>query len=380
MRWLPLFRKTVIENIRDWKILIMTVAFAPFFVVLMYFYFAEATATYHIVAVNRDDGDLGAALIAWLANLRSEDAGVALVVRAEPDLGAALSSVREGSADVVLEIPTRFSEVLRASRSGTPTPPAVVKTHGDPTKVTYVMAVAFVDGLTAEYAAAFAGDPGPLRFEAATVGEASATDDFAMYVPALLALALMMLMFTAAASLIKEKDKGTLIRLRISNMTTLEWLSAVSVAQVVIGLATMALAYLMAAALGYEASGSAAAVAAVGIASSLAIIGISIIVAAWLRTIFDLMTIGCFPFFVLMFFSGGMMPVPDVRLARVGEVVVHANDILPTTHTIAALGKILNLGAGLGDVTAELAAIGGLAAAYYAVGVWLFTRRHMRVG
>ena len=40
MRLHPLFKKTVIENFRDWKVLILGVTFAPFFVVLMYFYLA----------------------------------------------------------------------------------------------------------------------------------------------------------------------------------------------------------------------------------------------------------------------------------------------------------------------------------------------------
>ena len=40
--------------------------------------------------------------------------------------------------------------------------------------------------------------------------------EFELYVPGLLILALMMLMFTAAGALIREKDKGTLVRLRLS--------------------------------------------------------------------------------------------------------------------------------------------------------------------
>jgi hypothetical protein len=54
------------------------------------------------------------------------------------------------------------------------------------------------------------------------------------------------------------------------------------------------------------------------------------------------------------------------------------NDILPTTHSIAAFGKILNQNVGLGDVVFEIGAIAVLIVLYFAVGIWLFTRRHMR--
>ncbi len=202
--------------------------------------------------------------------------------------------------------------------------------------------------------------------------------EFDLYIPPLLALALMMLMFTAAGSVIKEKDKGTLIRLRMSNVSTAEWLCAISIIQVVIGLLAIALTYLTAYSLGYRSMGSMASVAlSVTVLSSMAIVGISMVVAAALRTVFDLVTIGSFPFFILMFFSGGMFPIPDIQLFTLGSRIINANDLLPTTHSIAAYDRIMNSGGGLGDVMFELGAITVLAVAFFSVGTWAFTRRHM---
>jgi ABC-2 type transport system permease protein len=101
------------------------------------------------------------------------------------------------------------------------------------------------------------------------------------------------------------------------------------------------------------------------------------LVAAWLRTIFDLMTIGCFPFFILMFFSGGMFPLPDIELFDLAGRAVNANDILPTTHSIGAFDGILNHGLGLADIWFELMAITVLSVAFFAVGTAVFSRRHM---
>lgn len=218
----------------------------------------------------------------------------------------------------------------------------------------------------------------PLEIQADTVSGLKSLNDFELYVPALLVMAFIMLMFTAAASLIKEKDKGTILRLRLSNMTVFEWLVAVSLTQLIIGILALALTYGTALALGYQSSGPLLAVLVVGLISCLSVIGISLIVAAYLRTIFDLLTIGCFPFFILMFFSGGMFPLPPLRLFTLGNRYVNINDLLPTTHAITAMGKILNQGAGLSDVAFELAAISILTVMFYALGVWLFTRRQMQ--
>ena len=387
MRLYPLFKKAMIENFRDWKILIMGITFAPFFVVLMHFYFGEATETYRVVFVNHDRGATsetgnvfyaGEELISRIETFTDRDGMLVLKVSQEQEMGAAQERLKNKSADLIVEIPANFSQTLLDYKEKERSASAIIKTHGDSANPKYIMAAAWSDSLAYQFAAEWTGLQGPLSFATESLSPSKSLTDFDLYVPGLLGLALMMLLFTAAATLIKEKDKGTIVRLRISNMTATEWLVALSLSQVVIGLLALGLAYLTAIALGYRATGSLMAVAVVGVLSSLAVIAISVLVAAWLRTIFDLMTVGCFPFFILMFFSGGMFPIPTISLFSLGGRSLNVNDILPTTHSITAFGKILNQGAGLGDVVFEMTAIVVLTVFFFVSGIWLFTRRHMR--
>jgi ABC-2 type transport system permease protein len=386
MRLLTLFKKTMIENFRDWKILILILTFAPFFVFLMYFYIGYTTETYKVIFINNDQGveaidrdafNAGQALISEMTEATYEDGTNILVVEREKEMAKARKRLEDKSVDVVVEIPKNFSKALMDFKEGKRPTPVVVKTYGDPANTKYIMAAAWCDSITYHYAASLTGQESPLELKAESISRTKSLNDFTLYVPALLALALMMLMFPAAATIIREKDKGTIIRLRISNMTTFEWLSAVSVTQIIIGLLAMGLTYLTAISVGYQSSGSFVAVIVVGILSSLSIIAISLVVAALLRSVFDLMTIGCFPFFILMFFSGGMFPIPPLQLFVLGGRSININDILPTTHSITALGKILNYDSGLGDVVFEIGAIVILSFIYFAAGVWLFAKRHM---
>lgn len=387
MRLSPLFKKAMIENFRDWKILIIGITFAPFFVVLMHFYFGEASETYRVAFVNHDRGgkvqdgnfiQAGQALISEIERFSEGGGSLMLKVFREQNMAAAQERLKEKSVDLIVEIPKDFSRTLLDYKMGERPDPAVVKTFGDPANPKYIMAAAWSDSLAYQFAAEWSGLQGPLQFETESLSAMKSLTDFDLYVPGLLGLALMMLLFTAAATLIKEKDKGTIVRLRISNMTTAEWLIALSLSQVIIGLLAMGLTYLSAISLGYHSTGSMLALTVVGVLSSLAVIAISVLVAAWLRTIFDLMTVGCFPFFILMFFSGGMFPIPTIELFAIGGRSINVNDILPTTHSIAAFGKILNQEAGLGDVAFEIGAIAVLSVLYFAAGIWLFSRRHMR--
>ena len=388
MRIISLFRKTWIENIRDWKILILTLTFAPLFVLLMYFYVGEWThSPYRIVVINHDVGastaeqgdfNSGSDLILEMASVQDAEGRKIIEVKQGLDMVTARKQLMNNTVDLVVEIPERFSEVLLSYSQGNQPDPVVVETYGDPTKANYIMAAVWSDMITYEYVAATVGLESPLEIQVNTISGRQILNEFELYVPALLALALIMLMFTAAASLIKEKDKGTIIRLRLSNMTTFEWLTAVSLTQVIIGMLALALTFATAVALGYRTSGSLVALLIVGLLSCLSIIAISLIVAAYLRTIFDLLTIGCFPFFILMFFSGGMFPLPPLRLFTIGDRAININDLLPTTHAINAMSKILNFGAGLSDVLFELGAIAVLTIVLFAFGIWLFTRRQMQ--
>jgi len=45
---------------------------------------------------------------------------------------------------------------------------------------------------------------------------------------------------------------------------------------------------------------------------------------------------------------------------------------------VVALNKVLSLSAGLGTVAYELLALLVLSVLYFAVGVWVFQRRHLR--
>lgn len=387
MRLASLVRKTTLENLRDWKILVMTLSFAPFFAVLMHLYFESASESpYRVAVVNEDEGlareagtalNRGEDLIAALRLAASSDGAQVLRLYEANDSAAALARLRAGSADLVVVLPSRLTSTLEAYRQRSEPPAAIISTYGDPTNPKYLMAAAWSDAITYTYAAEVVDLGGPVEVSMQTMGEADSLSEFDLYVPGLLALAIMMLMFTAAASIIKEKDKGTLVRLRLSNMTTFEWLLAVTLVQTVLGVGAVAMTLFTAMAFGYEPDLSVTAVVLVSALSSIAIVGVSVLVAAWLRTVFDLMTVGCFPFFVLMFFSGGMLPLPDVRIFAIAGRSVNANDVLPTTHAISAFDKILNHGAGLGGVAFELAAIVVLSAAFFALGTLWFTKRHM---
>jgi capsular polysaccharide biosynthesis protein len=112
MRLVSLFRKTMIENFRDWKIIIMTITFAPFFVVLMYYYLGETSQSpYQIMVINNDQGPLstglddfntGQGLIATMKDAQNSGGGKILEVRQDHDLESAKAQLKNKTIDLVV--------------------------------------------------------------------------------------------------------------------------------------------------------------------------------------------------------------------------------------------------------------------------------------
>ncbi|MCC7354973.1 MAG: ABC transporter permease, partial [Anaerolineae bacterium] len=161
-------------------------------------------------------------------------------------------------------------------------------------------------------------------------------------------------------------------------MTSLDFLGGISAAVAVDGALAVILTFLTAVALGFRSLGPLWVAVAIGIVTSLSIIGVGLIVACFSRTVNQAFLIANFPLALFMFFSGAIYPVPKVVLFTIGGRTIGLYDILPPTHAVVALNKVLSLGAGLGDVLYELFALIILSVVYFAAGVWLFRRTHLR--
>jgi ABC-2 type transport system permease protein len=378
VRTLAFLEKTFLENLREWKILSLTLAFAPFFVFLMYAYFHAAPSSYTMLVKGGDAHAAGGLVAAWKGAIHPDGSPVFQVIEIT-DTADAKRRVLNREADLLVEIAPGFSDALDGMAPDTKTAPPGLTHYGNASNPRSTVAIGFADYVAFEFAYAATGTTPPIGVNAVMVGATRQVTEFDLYVPALLVLALIMVMFTAAAALVKEVDKGTMPRLILSRLRLGELLAAVSINQVLIGTVTLLLTYLAALSVGYHPQGSLAAVIVVGAVSTLSVVAFGVLTAAFLETIFELLTVGCFPFFVLMFFSDCLIPLPKIPLLRVAGFTFNVTDVLPTSLTVRAFNRILNQGGGLADVGVELGLICALTVVYFTAGAWCYRMRHMRV-
>jgi len=378
MKVIACFIKTLKENLRDWKILILAIVFAPFFVYLMYLYSGNSsTSFYKVVVLNNDSsGQFAKELISEWENLKTEDDKPILEIRPLSDTTEARKMVRNREADLFVIIPQDFSESLRTFIEGSSKLISPLTSYGDQANVKYTPALSFIDYLTYSYLGLKTGIELPMSMNYEYAGKGKIIKEFDLYIPAMLVLAIIMILFTAGASIVREVEKDTITRLSLSELTSFEFMAALSLNQIIIGLICLFVTLLAAFSVGYKTTGSILLLFLTGTVTCFSVISIAIITACFIRTMFGLLTLGCFPFFILAFFSDSFMPLPKINLFRLAGNQVYLNDILPTATATRAFNKILNYDSGLTDVAFELIWITALALLYFFIGIRLFRRKY----
>ncbi len=135
----------------------------------------------------------------------------------------------------------------------------------------------------------------------------------------------------------------------------------------------------MAQALGFHSQGPLWLAAVICLLTSFSVIGIGFITACLSGTTAKAAIAVNFPVMLLLFFSGAAgFPMPKLDLFSIGGRAIRLLDILPHTHAVIALNKVMSVGVGPGGVTFELAALTLLSVAFFAAGVGLFRHRHLR--
>ncbi len=388
MKLFYVFKKSLKENIRDWKILSITILFAPFMVYIMYLFYGDTSNTsYNLIAYNKDISsitattgkiDAGNDLLKILSESKDSDGKNIFNVSVKTDIEAAKDLVKQKKSDILIVIPEDFSKVLADNLSGIKDNKAKFNLYGNLTNSKYIQAAVFTDSFVKSYVSSVTRMSIPVDFTEEFLEKAQSKSGFSYYVPAVIVFSIIMILFTASASIIKEVDKGTIKRLQISELSTFEFLGGISLVQIIITAISVISTVLLAISLGFKPAGSIIDITIVGIATGASLMAISLILSSFIKTIFDLMTIGCFPFFIMMFFSGGMFPMPQIKLFSLGNHIFNVTDVLPTSHAVAAVDKIANFGMGLGDVIYEISMIIALTVIYFIIGVWLFRRKHLR--
>jgi ABC-2 type transport system permease protein len=250
---------------------------------------------------------------------------------------------------------------------------------GDLTNMDYLVAAIWVEDFLYRFIYEVTAFTHPFNFKETSIGTSGKmSTDFQVYVPGLILVGIIMLLFTSAIALVGESERRTLNRLKLSNLSTLEFIGGVCFVQVLLGLLSVALTLAVAFAFGFDPQGSWGLFLFVIVLASISMIAFGVIVAAFTRTVNAVLIVGNFPLFLFMFFTGAFFPMHANELFSVAGYKITIISLLSPSHAVEALKKVMLFQEGLMGILPEVISIILLTILYLSFGLWAFKWRHMR--
>jgi ABC-2 type transport system permease protein len=223
----------------------------------------------------------------------------------------------------------------------------------------------FLDYLSLGLAIAF---PPVLLLALSPIGNVEAYFNPTNLLPGVTLVGFVMLMFSSAMLLAKDRETALLARLLTAPLRPRDFIAAYSLPYIPIALLQMVTVFVTAAILGLEVNGSLGLVFLILFVMSFGYIGLGMVAGS-------LLGYKAVPGFyaavlVLTIFGGAWFD-----LAAFGSVFKGIMEVFPFAHAIDASRNIMVNGAGFGDIAADFLWVLGYTVVLFILGVYLFRRK-----
>lgn len=381
MIW-PVLIKSLKEQIRNYWILILTVSLAPFFVFVYYLIDEASQPSYDVLILNGDKGvtventklNMGNGFITYLEERLTGNPDFPLIVKLVDSKELANSKLKAGKADMLLVIPANLSEIISAESYMLPD----FEISGDLSSSYYLLSAVLVGDYLNQYLSLTTGKQMLYTVQEVPLGNTGQMSEFDMWMPGMMILAIIMLMFSATIAIITEVEQKTITRLKLSSINPWQLLTGVGSVQILVGLFSILLTLSAAMLLGFQMQGSFFSFLFIAVLTSISMIAFSLLLAAFTKSATEVLIVGNFPLFLFMFFTGAAFPIRPEPWFSVGDYGISWQSLMSPTHAVNALNKISLMGMNLADVLPEIMTLTVVTIVYILLGVWAFNRRHLR--
>jgi ABC-2 type transport system permease protein len=350
---------------------------APLFILVYRLIFLQGMVTYRVGFL--EDSTQGVPGLA----LRS----VAAEVRSDPELSYSDAhalfdfSFYQGREEAEAALRDRRVYALVSARREKGSALPILVLEGDASDPYFLLSSVALRAAAEKAAERLASIEPTIKFEYRSLGASGARSPFENYVPGLIVVASLAGIYAFSLALTREREARASTRFALARVSRAEVLAGKGWAFLGLSLAATALAFGFACALGFTCPDGVALDLLVSLLfcalCSAAMVGIGFGVAAYARNSMEALALATIPFFLLVFFSGSVYPLPEFTLFRAAGCDIRLFDFLPSTHAVRGLKRVLTFGLGSGraEIWASLGALAITAAACLSGGGALYGRK-----
>lgn len=422
MKFLSIAIKDLKELLRDRRGLFFILLFPLFFMLIFGFAFGgmgQSNTPYKLAIVNYDQAatmpltnqstNFGDDLTQILQDAKYQNSDVHLFNVTKMSESEADQQLKTRKIDAELIIPQNFSQSVVAlisntiqsttnplsatSLSASPNVTSTLIIRGDTGFINFGASQAILVNVLSQYQDDVVTQTQnkvrgistqPVQFISTKVEGIAGTQNFTTFdfiAPGIIVFAILMLAINVATILTREIENGTLKRLKISKMTSFDYLfggllpwSLVVVAQVLILFAVAIL-------IGFHWQGSIYSILLAiiaGIIGGIASISLGMIIAAFAKNPPQASQLGTLIAVPVSFLAGAFLQLPQVVVGSVMGQQVQIYDILPWYHIVNILRSVLTYGNGWDAIAYDVTVTVVLTMILFAIGLVLFSRTRLR--
>lgn len=387
MKIISIIVKSLKEQVRSYWVLLLSLSMGPFFIFVYFLILETSKPQYNIIIVNNDKGVLndgrqinhGENLIAFFRSSRADTIPIPLAIEEVSEHISGIEKIKNKQADALIVIDDSFSLAIDKRKSSENAAIPRVEFTGDLTNTNYLISAVWANEIINEYTIQATHINKIVEVKETPLGTSATISSFDIIVPGILIVSLIMLMFTASIAFVSEVENKTILRLKLSRVSTFEFLTGTGVVQLIVGVISVLLTLLTSVLLGFHYTGSLLIMISIACLTSLSIISFSLIIAAITRSASEVLVVGNFPMFLFMFFTGAAFPLKRDALFTIAGYPVNIQGLLSPTHAISALNKTLIMNMGIRSILPEIIAIIILTILYFIIGALIFKQRHFKL-
>lgn len=387
MKTISIIIKSLKEQIRSYWVLLLSLSMGPFFIFVYFLIIETSKPQYNILIVNKDKGVLvngqhinhGNYLTALFRSSKIDTLVIPFTVEETSDQISGIERIKNKKADALIIISDSFSQALYKRKLNDSTVVAKVEFIGDLTSTNYLISAVWANEMINEYTTKTTQSKRIVEVKETALGTSASISNFDIIVPGILIVSLIMLMFTASIAFVSEVENKTILRLKLSKISTFAFVGGVSAVQLLVGILSVLMTLMTAIFLGFHYSGSLLIMISIASLTSLSIISFSLIIAAITKSANEVLVVGNFPMFLFMFFTGAAFPLKSDTLFTIAGYPINIQGLLSPTHAISALNKTLVMNMGIKSIFPEIISIVVITILYFLIGALIFKQRHLKL-
>ncbi len=417
MRILSVALKDLKEILRDKRSLFFILVFPMLFMLVFGFAFGdmgEQTEPHDIAVVNYDQGYVlngenvafGNNLTTFLSDVKYQNSDINMFNVKTTTESSADDMVKDRTIDAEVIIPSDFSKSIsglilnKLGSSGVSSTGnmsnnivSTVKIRGDVgysgfgTSEGMLVGVlrgfqdGIISGIQSKITGATSTNENVINTEVEGVSGTESFTNFDFIAPGMIVFAILLLATSVATILTKETETGTLRRLKLSKMTTFDYLFGGLIPWSLIAVLQVLILFVVALAIGFHWQGGITSLLLailVGIIGGISSIALGMIIASFAKDAKQASNLGTLIVVPLSFIVGSFFQLPQVVIGNFMGQSIQIYDLLPWTHTLTALRKTLIYGSSWNAISFNVMMSLILTIILFIIGLMLFSKNRLK--